>query len=63
MDVGINDLEPGRRAATKSCAVCGIQANLQTCIRCRKVYYCSREHQKAHWKSVHKRECRKPGEA
>ncbi|CAM9967240.1 unnamed protein product, partial [Heterosigma akashiwo] len=38
------------------CAVCGVGAGLHGCAGCRLVYYCSKEHQKAHWKE-HKPAC------
>lgn len=37
------------------CALCGIAANSK-CAACSLVMYCSKEHQKAHWKK-HKHEC------
>ncbi|XP_037931135.1 SET domain-containing protein SmydA-8 [Teleopsis dalmanni] len=40
-----------------SCAVCGKKSS-QTCSNCKNIYYCSREHQVAHWKEVHKKECK-----
>lgn len=39
------------------CATVGI-ISLQTCSRCHKAAYCSKECQKAHWKLVHKKTCR-----
>lgn len=44
---------------SKFCAVpgCLIKDNLQMCAGCRKVHYCSVEHQKANW-PTHKRECK-----
>eukprot|EP00127_Corallochytrium_limacisporum_P005470 Clim_evm18s206 gene=Clim_evmTU18s206 len=40
------------------CAVCGIRAP-HVCGQCKKVYYCSREHQKEHWEGLngHKERC------
>ncbi|EDV97595.1 GH16955 [Drosophila grimshawi] len=40
-----------------SCAYCQQRAT-QLCAGCRSVVYCSREHQKEHWKRGHKRECK-----
>ncbi|XP_001352921.3 SET domain-containing protein SmydA-8 [Drosophila pseudoobscura] len=40
-----------------SCALCQAKAS-QLCAACRSVVYCSREHQKEHWKQGHKRECK-----
>ena len=37
------------------CAQCGCAAN-QRCTGCHVTFYCSREHQKLHWK-VHKSQC------
>ena len=42
------------------CAVCGVPkyltASMMVCSRCKKAYYCSRQHQKAHW-NLHKKTC------
>ena len=37
------------------CAQCGCAAN-QRCTGCHVTFYCSRDHQKLHWK-VHKSQC------
>ena len=37
------------------CAYCHIQAN-QRCTGCHETFYCSREHQKMHWRK-HKNQC------
>lgn len=37
------------------CAICGVPAN-NKCAACSLIVYCSKEHQKAHWKK-HKNEC------
>lgn len=37
------------------CEVCK-EASAQRCSRCKSVYYCSKDHQKAHWKQ-HKKTC------
>jgi hypothetical protein len=43
----------------RPCAMCGqLFTKLQRCGKCKKVLYCSREHQVAHWKAVHKLECK-----
>ncbi|KIJ62904.1 hypothetical protein HYDPIDRAFT_93487 [Hydnomerulius pinastri MD-312] len=41
------------------CAACGKPGGqeLKTCSGCRMILYCSAEHQKAHWKDVHKSQC------
>jgi hypothetical protein len=42
----------------RPCAMCGqLFTKLQRCSKCKQVLYCSREHQVAHWKAVHKMEC------
>lgn len=38
-----------------NCAICGVAAN-NKCAACSLVVYCSKKHQKAHWKK-HKNEC------
>ena len=38
-----------------TCAYCHVQAN-QRCTGCHETFYCSREHQKLHWKK-HKNHC------
>lgn len=38
-----------------NCAFCGCNdTRIRSCSRCKKVGYCSREHQVAHWKQQHK---------
>lgn len=39
------------------CAVCNVPA-AQRCANCQAVRYCSKAHQRAHWKNVHKSACR-----
>ncbi|KAL3285940.1 hypothetical protein HHI36_000458 [Cryptolaemus montrouzieri] len=39
-----------------SCALCGYREDLLRCSRCKLIFYCSKEHQKKHWKK-HKAEC------
>lgn len=39
------------------CALCGKLAKANKCGACKKVHYCSKECQKAHWKEEHKKEC------
>nr|XP_057914189.1 egl nine homolog 1 isoform X2 [Doryrhamphus excisus] len=48
-----NDLERDRQY----CELCGKMENLLKCGRCRSSFYCSKEHQKQHWKE-HKRICK-----
>ncbi len=54
-DANDNAREKPSKHAFK-CAVCDSTAGLRACSRCRKIHYCSPEHQKAHWK-IHKAEC------
>lgn len=48
------------KAVLKICSGCameeGARGDFKTCSKCRKVWYCSAECQKSHWK-CHKREC------
>ncbi|XP_035674809.1 prolyl hydroxylase EGLN3-like [Branchiostoma floridae] len=39
------------------CELCGAMENLLRCGGCRTAYYCSKEHQRTHWKK-HKRVCK-----
>ncbi|XP_051936454.1 egl nine homolog 1 isoform X5 [Hippocampus zosterae] len=48
-----NDLERERQY----CELCGKMENLLKCGRCRSSFYCSKEHQKQHWKE-HKLICK-----
>ncbi|KAK9880443.1 hypothetical protein WA026_011689 [Henosepilachna vigintioctopunctata] len=38
------------------CAICGYSDNLLRCSRCKLIFYCSKDHQKKHWKK-HKVDC------
>lgn len=40
------------------CEQCGAVKNLMICSRCKKVYYCSKEHQTTDWRN-HRRRCTK----
>ncbi|KAL1396842.1 hypothetical protein pipiens_010219 [Culex pipiens pipiens] len=40
------------------CAVCGIPAAGQRCSGCQQVSYCGKDHQRQHWKQLHRKECR-----
>ncbi|XP_057704170.1 egl nine homolog 1 [Corythoichthys intestinalis] len=48
-----SDLERERQY----CELCGKMENLLKCARCRNSFYCSKEHQKQHWKE-HKLTCK-----
>ena len=41
----------------RKCAVCGRKCN-HVCLTCRCHWYCSRKHQKIHWKSRHRVNCK-----
>ena len=46
----------------RCCAHCGateaVRGDFQACARGRRAFYCSREHQRAHWRAEHKAACR-----
>ncbi|CAK4073940.1 unnamed protein product [Aphanomyces euteiches] len=53
------DVDYRRREAVKPlkrCAVCNLKATF-SCSACHVAQYCSKEHQKDHWKHVHKEDC------
>jgi len=53
--------EPESQPRTMKCGYCGVESNkLKACSACKKVAYCSKEHQREHWKD-HKKAC-KPSE-
>ena len=39
-----------------ACELCGSLEKLKVCARCKEAWYCSKEHQKSHWKQ-HKKQC------
>ncbi|CAL1578283.1 unnamed protein product [Knipowitschia caucasica] len=47
---------------TQNCELCGKMENLLKCGRCRNSFYCSKEHQKQHWKE-HKLKCKEADKA
>ena len=47
------------RASIVTCALCGQTGNYQCCGRCKAAHYCSKTHQKIHWK-IHHRYCCMP---
>eukprot|EP01091_Cochliopodium_minus_P001048 TRINITY_DN10921_c0_g1_i1.p1 TRINITY_DN10921_c0_g1~~TRINITY_DN10921_c0_g1_i1.p1 ORF type:complete len:259 (+),score=46.55 TRINITY_DN10921_c0_g1_i1:48-779(+) len=38
------------------CFICGIPAN-KKCSKCKKIFYCTKEHQLFHWHLYHQKEC------
>uniref|UniRef100_A0A3P8YUK0 hypoxia-inducible factor-proline dioxygenase n=1 Tax=Esox lucius TaxID=8010 RepID=A0A3P8YUK0_ESOLU len=52
-----NDLDLQRESDRQYCELCGKMENLLKCGRCRNSFYCSKEHQKQHWK-MHKLICK-----
>ncbi|XP_033835527.1 egl nine homolog 1 [Periophthalmus magnuspinnatus] len=54
----LSDLERDKQY----CELCGKMENLLKCGRCRNSFYCSKEHQKQHWKE-HKLKCKEADKA
>ncbi|KAJ7987340.1 hypothetical protein DPEC_G00325470 [Dallia pectoralis] len=52
-------LDLQRETERQYCELCGKMENLLKCGRCRNSFYCSKEHQKQHWK-MHKLICKEP---
>ncbi|KAK3249693.1 hypothetical protein CYMTET_40885 [Cymbomonas tetramitiformis] len=52
----------GRQRGGKGVASGGEEVNLRMCQRCKRVWYCSAECQRAAWKGGHKRNCRPWGQ-
>lgn len=52
-------LELDRERERQYCELCGKMENLLKCGRCRNSFYCSKAHQKQHWKE-HKLICKEP---
>ncbi|XP_048844107.1 egl nine homolog 1-like [Brienomyrus brachyistius] len=48
---------PDSEGERQYCQLCGRMENLLKCARCRSSFYCSKEHQKQHWKK-HKLVCK-----
>ena len=44
--------------ASRSCPICAATDKLSACAQCGTVWYCTREHQKQHWKAGHKQSCK-----
>jgi pre-rRNA-processing protein TSR4 len=51
-----DEQEQQEKGAVKRCAVCS-QETMMRCSSCRKVFYCTREHQVEDWKAGHKETC------
>ena len=58
--IAANGLESFNNLWDNCCAICGCRekAKLQTCVRCKSFYYCSKKFQVEHWKLGHKLECK-----
>jgi MYND finger protein len=57
LDGNVDKRDPARRwHVPRQCEVCGKGDQVVRCIRCRSIYYCSREHQQQNWKS-HRPNC------
>ncbi|KAF8586097.1 hypothetical protein K439DRAFT_1632012 [Ramaria rubella] len=44
--------------ATAACANCGSPHSLKLCARCKQIFYCSMDCQRAHWREKHRAECK-----
>ena len=42
----------------RRCGICHETAHVQACLGCKTVFYCSKAHQKGHWKASHKQSCK-----
>lgn len=51
-----SDLTP-EKFGISLCAVCGVKGPF-SCSQCKKVHYCSKEHQRLDWKGSHKQACK-----
>ena len=47
-----------KEEAGNACAMCNKMGSVHKCSGCRCTYYCSADHQRAHWTSGHKTECK-----
>ncbi len=59
-DLGLAEIGP-ERFGLKLCRLCGVRAEEQ-CALCKKINYCSKEHQVLDWTGAHKEECSREGE-
>lgn len=53
------DSDPERDQSLHICALCGGQAAVQRCSRCKTTYYCNAQCQKIHWARQHKKMCQR----
>ena len=53
------DWEPNRNVSKyiQTCRICGCRGD-KTCVNCKQVHYCSRDHQVQDWSLQHKKECK-----
>jgi hypothetical protein len=56
--VSVGTGEDFRELRAELCGFCGCRGSA-LCSSCRQVRYCSKQHQKLHWKAGHKRECQR----
>uniref|UniRef100_A0A3B3S5Y7 hypoxia-inducible factor-proline dioxygenase n=1 Tax=Paramormyrops kingsleyae TaxID=1676925 RepID=A0A3B3S5Y7_9TELE len=61
MDAGREKSALDSEGERQYCELCGKMENLLKCARCRSCFYCSKEHQKQHWKK-HKLVCKEADE-
>ena len=58
---GAQAADAGRVGTTSGCAWCGeVRGQMLMCTGCGVVMYCTRKHQKRHWKASHRGECATP---
>jgi hypothetical protein len=50
--------EAAGECANPPCAQCGEAVDNQPCSVCKSVWYCSKKHQREHWKAGHKQACK-----
>jgi len=59
VEIGYVKARPMKSKAADKCALCGNGLiRPKECVRCRQAVYCSKAHQKEHWK-IHKKTCKK----
>lgn len=52
------DVDRNCEGLVSSCAMCGLAGTHSCCSRCQCVRYCTTACQRAHWRSVHRVDCR-----